>query len=90
MFWVREVGPAVFACDEDLLGKVFREGEVVLRVNEAYRGRKVGEKELKDILRRGKVISLVGPRVIAVARELGYVDRAPRIGGVEHINVYKL
>ena len=96
-FWVKIIktpeAVLVNACDENLLGKEFREGEVVLRVTESfYGGKLVGKDELRDLLEEGDIISLVGENAITLAVRMGLASwrAVKRIRGIPHLNIYRL
>ena len=81
------------ACDEDLIGKEFREGRMRLKVSrEFYMGELVSEETLVERLKSVSVINLVGERAVAVAVEQGLVD--PEcvliIDGIKHAQAVKL
>ncbi|WP_297498702.1 DUF424 domain-containing protein [Thermococcus sp.] len=81
------------ACDEELLGKTFREGELKLEVKERfYKGKLVGEDRLKELLDEATIANLTGERCVSKAIELGYIDpeRVLRIQGVPHAQMAKL
>ncbi|ASI98127.1 DUF424 domain-containing protein [Thermococcus celer] len=81
------------ACDEELLGKTFREGELKLEVKERfYRGELVDEDALEDLLNEATIANLTGERCVRKAMELGYVDegRVLWIQGVPHAQMAKL
>jgi len=81
------------ACDEELLGKAFREGELKLEVKERfYKGELVEEDRLKELLGEATIANLTGERCVSKAIELGYVnpDRVLRIQGVPHAQMAKL
>lgn len=81
------------ACDEELLGKTFREGELKLEVKERfYRGKLVDEDALEDLLNEATIANLTGERCVRKAMELGYVDegRVLWIQGVPHAQMAKL
>ena len=80
-------------CDEELLGKTFREGEVVLKVvSSFYGGEKVDEEKVKEMIEEGDIISLVGERSINIAISLGYAvaSAVKKVQGIPHLNIYKL
>ena len=80
------------SCDADLLGKVFREGEAVLRVSEGYYGgEKVGPERLRSLLETADIISLVGEGCIGLAVEMGLAEWrfVKRVEGVPHLNIYR-
>jgi len=81
------------ACDEELLGKTFREGELKLEVKERfYRGELVEEDKLEELLEEATIANLTGERCVSKAIELGYVnpERVLRIQGVPHAQMAKM
>jgi len=81
------------ACDEELLGKTFREGELKLEVKERfYRGELVEESELGRLLDGATIANLTGERCVGRAIELGLVeeDRVLRVDGVPHAQMARL
>jgi hypothetical protein len=79
------------ACDENLMGKEFREGEVVLRITSSYYGDElVDEETLKHYLSEATIIGLTGERAISVAAALGLckLSDARLVEGVPHLNIY--
>ncbi|USS41766.1 DUF424 domain-containing protein [Thermococcus aggregans] len=83
----------VAACDEELLGKTFREGELKLEVKERfYKGELREVEDLKSLLEEATIANLTGERCVSKAIELGYVDpkRVLRIQGVPHAQMAKL
>ena len=97
MFWIRVIKTPqallVNVCDEELLGKEFREGNIVLRVSpQFYGGEKVNTEQVKQSLLEGDIMSLVGRKAIGVAVSLGMAtwSAVKYVGGVPHLNIYKL
>jgi hypothetical protein len=81
------------ACDEELLGKTFREGELKLEVKERfYKGELVEESALEGLLEEATIANLTGERCVSKAIELGYVDeeRVLRIEGVPHAQMARM
>ncbi|NJE06325.1 DUF424 domain-containing protein [Thermococcus sp. M36] len=81
------------ACDEELLGKTFREGELKLEVKERfYKGNLVEEDALENLLEEATIANLTGERCVSKAIELGYVDRERilYIDGVPHAQMARL
>ncbi len=83
----------VAACDAELLGKVFREGEMVLdlkKYRSFYDGEKVTEGELAVLLKDAENINLVGKKTIAAAGKRINVDSAGvrKIKGIPHLQIY--
>ena len=80
----------VSVCDEELVGKEFREGKYCLKVSEYfYKGEKRSEREVKEILKNYAQLNIVGKRSIKLALELNIVDKDMiiKIDGVPHAQV---
>ncbi|WP_232703387.1 DUF424 domain-containing protein [Halobacterium wangiae] len=68
-------GLLVTACDADVLGETFENGEVEFTVNEEfYGGDEADEATVRDSLARANVANLVGDAVVDIAIEEGYVE----------------
>ncbi len=64
------------ACDADLLGKRFEEGEIHIEVTrEFYFEAYVSEKTFRNSLKIATIINLVGENVVRIAIEEGIVDK---------------
>ena len=83
----------VAACDNDLLGKCFREGKMKLEVSRDFYGTKLSSLEKTvQIVRDADVANLVGRKVVEAAVRRGLVDREAviLIAGIPHVQVMKL
>jgi len=83
----------VAACDEELLGKTFREGELKLEVKERfYKGELREVEELESLLEKATIANLTGERCVRKAIELGYVDekRVLYVQSIPHAQMAKL
>ncbi|MFH1199826.1 MAG: DUF424 family protein [Candidatus Micrarchaeota archaeon] len=85
----------VAVCDAALLGKVFRQGELVLdlqKYRSFYAGEKVTQGRLALLLADAPNVNLVGPKAIAAAALAMKINpaRAKTIGGVPHLQVYRV
>ncbi|AHF79469.1 DUF424 domain-containing protein [Thermococcus paralvinellae] len=81
------------ACDEELIGRTFREGGLKLEVKERfYKGELRDVEELEHLLKEATIANLVGERCVGKAIELGYVDkeRVLYIQGVPHAQMAKM
>jgi hypothetical protein len=81
------------ACDDELLGKSFEEGELQLMVSEKfYGGEKVSQELFIRQLKCATIANLVGEVVVRIASELGMVDENGiiRIEGVPHAQIAKM
>jgi hypothetical protein len=86
-------GVMVAACDLELLGKQFAEGELRLKVSEKfYKGEKVAVEALIPYLKSCMTANLVGEAVIACAKAAGFIDEdgVIRIDGVPHAQLYRI
>ena len=84
---VREGERLLAACDEELLGKTFREGEMRLKVSDIfYRGESVSEETFRERMKNVTIMNLVGERTVTIAQAEGYVSAKAVIviGGVKH------
>ena len=81
------------ACDEELLGKTFREGEIKLEVKERfYKGELVEEDALESLLADATIANLTGEHCVSKAVELGYIDRnrVLYVDGIPHAQMARL
>ena len=81
------------ACDEELIGRTFREGELKLEVKERfYKGELRDVEDLEELLEEATIANLVGEICVGKAIELGYVDRKRvlYIQGVPHAQMAKM
>jgi hypothetical protein len=79
------------ACDEQLVGKVLKEGELEFKVSEAfYHESKVSAEELKEMLIEHQNINLVGECAVRAAIEIGLASEecVKRINNVPHLQIY--
>jgi uncharacterized protein len=77
----------VAACDSELIGRTFCEGELHLHVNEDFfKGQPADEHEVKKALEEATIANLVGKRSVTCGIDSGVVDEncVIMIGGVPH------
>jgi uncharacterized protein len=77
----------VAACDSELIGRTFREGELHLYVNEEFfKGEPADESEVKKALEEATIANLVGQRSVTCGIDSGVVDEncVIFIDGVPH------
>ena len=69
-------GPEVLvaACDERLLGRTLREGEVRLHVSPFYEGERMTEAQFVEALRLATIGNFVGRETVDAAKRAGFVD----------------
>jgi hypothetical protein len=81
------------ACDEELLGKNFEDGDLQLQVHSSfYDGFQVDETKLVQYLQNSTIANLVGETVIQCALRAGLVsdDCIIRIKGIPHAQICRL
>lgn len=82
----------VAVCDEEILGKVFREGNVVLDIAPTfYGGEKVGIEEIIEMISTADVVVLSGRRIVDELAKRGLVlkEYALVVEGQPHIQIIK-
>ncbi|BCU69016.1 DUF424 domain-containing protein [Stygiolobus caldivivus] len=91
---IREQGYVfVNVCEPDLLGKVFKKGDISLAVNrEFYAGEEVSLDFAFTLFEEANVVSLVGREIVDEAIKRGYVakDGVLEIEGVKFAQVYNM
>ncbi len=83
----------VAVCDTDILGKKFKEGKLVLKLEESfYKGEEVCENEVKDALSCAHIANIAGEKSIACAVECGCVDpdTVIFIDGIPHAQMVQI
>jgi hypothetical protein len=83
----------IAVCDKNIIGKKFREGELVLRLDEGfYKGEDVWEEEVKAALPSATIANIAGKKSIACAVECGCIDpeNIIFIEGVPHAQMVKI
>jgi len=83
----------VAACDRELLGRKFEEGELTLDVKESfYYESFVTEQTFLNSMKIATIANLVGERVISLAIKEGFIDKDGiiKIEGVPHAQMFLL
>jgi len=83
----------VAVCDCNILGKKFKEGKLVLKLDESfYKGEKVGDNDVKEALTCATIANIAGERSIACAVECGCIepDTVIYIDGIPHAQMVKI
>ncbi len=79
-------------CDEDCIGKTFEQDELCVTVSEKFfRGEKVDEKKLIELMQEADSMNLFGKKCIGIAEKEGLLNRKQVIiiGQVEHAQIYR-
>ncbi len=77
----------VAICDENLVGRCFREKNLKLEVSERfYKGKIISKSETIEFLKEAHTVNLVGEVSVALGVEANIIvkDNVIRIGGIPH------
>ena len=80
-------------CDKEHLGKEFEEGEIFFFLFERfYKGKKVTEKELEELLQQADSINLFGNKCVEVALNQKLISEKNiiLIKGIKHAQIYRV
>jgi hypothetical protein len=85
----------VAVCDAELIGKVLREGELVLNLDKYasfYRGEETDELAVEKELLTATSINLVGHKATGIAKRMRLVKESDiiTIQKVPHVQIYKI
>lgn len=83
----------VAVCDKNIVGKKFREGELVLKLEESfYKGDEVCEKDVKEALSCATIANIAGRRAVACAVDCRCIDPDTVIivEGIPHAQMVRL
>jgi len=90
MIWTKRHEGVLAACDEDLLGKSFKEQELELHVNEDfYKGELTSEDVFSKLLDRADNINLVGEETIKIAERKSLIADVKKIQGIPFAIIFK-
>ncbi len=77
----------VAVCDEEIVGREFKEGDLRIKISEEFYGKeKYEEEEVKRALRQATIANISGERAVKLAISIGIVDesRILKIGECWH------
>lgn len=83
----------VAICDKGIIGKRFREGELVLKLdNSFYKGSEANEREVKEALSRATIANIAGEKAIACAVDCRCIDSDAVIfiEGIPHAQMVRI
>ncbi|WP_456475305.1 DUF424 domain-containing protein [Candidatus Pyrohabitans sp.] len=83
----------VAVCDEDILGRVFEEGELILDIKKEFYGDEVfTEEQVVVFLNEATIANIAGEGVVAIAIREGIIDRENvlRVCGVPHAQMVRM
>ncbi len=86
-------GAVVAACDAELLGRAFSDGELRLKLREEfYSGERMAPEKLAELLEECFTANLVGERAVKAycANRPSAAESVMRIGDVPHLHIYSL
>lgn len=82
----------VAVCDEEILGKIFREGEIVLEVPpNFYQGEKVDFEKALEVIMSADIAVITGKRIVEKLEERGLVSKefALKVEDQFHVQIVK-
>ncbi len=80
-------------CDEDLIGKSFSQGKLILEVTERfYKGEKVSDEEAYNLMKDAININIVGKNAIELALKNDIIakENIIKIKNIPHAQVYQI
>ncbi len=83
----------VAVCDRNIIGKKFREGKLVLKLDSSfYKGDEANEIDVKDALLSATIANIAGEKAIACAVECGCIDpdAVIFIEGIPHAQMIRI
>jgi len=83
----------VAACDRELIGNTFIEGELTIHVSkEFYKGEPATEAEVIDALQKATIANLLGENAISCGVKSGVIDQdnVITISGVQHAQMVRM
>jgi len=83
----------VAVCDSEILGKKFKEGKLILKLDENfYKGEKVGNNDVKEALSCATIANIAGEKSIACAVDCGCIepDTVIFIDGIPHAQMVQI
>jgi len=83
----------VSVCDEELLGKVLREGEIIFEVNEKfYKGSRMTVEEALVHLRNCHIANIVGEKIVeaAIKERIIHPEAVIKIAGIPHAQIVRM
>ncbi len=82
-----EKDTVIAVCDKEIIGNIFREGDLVLRLDESfYKGSEVTKEEVMEALKHATIANISGEKAIACALECGCIKKENilYIDGIPH------
>lgn len=82
----------VAVCDEEILGKVFREGDIVLNISSTfYKGRRASIEEVIEAINTADIAIISGNRIVneLARRGLASKEYALEVDGQLHIQIVR-
>lgn len=80
-------------CDQELIGKTIRKGEIEFAVRESfYKGKKITENELKELFEEAESVNLVGKKSVEIAIKNNWIKKEDiiRIDTIPHAQIFKI
>lgn len=93
MIWhhlYRQKETVLALADEELMGREFEEGNLLLSVGDFYRGELVDEGDVAGLMEGATIINAVGERAVSAVMEAcrATEQSVRRVDGVPHLQVF--
>lgn len=84
-------GFVVALCDEDILGKVFSEGELILDIDSDFFGGGLATiEEIVGVVRKASSVNVVGNEIVGALLVSGILSSFKIVSGVKFAHVYRV
>ncbi|MCD4759648.1 DUF424 family protein [archaeon] len=83
----------VAICDEDLIGKTFSQGKLILEITERfYKGDKLSDEETYELMKNAINLNIVGKKAIKLALKHRLITKENiiKIKSIPHAQVYQI
>lgn len=83
----------VAVCDEEVHGKCYEEGDLVIKGDEKFYGEEKRDKEdVLELLRQATIANLLGRRIVEEGVRIGIIDpdKVIRVKGVLHAQMVRM
>jgi hypothetical protein len=83
----------IAACDKNLCGKTFEEGDLVLQVEKSFYGGELkGKEEVRSLLAEATIANLVGKDIVELAIREGVIDskNVLMVKGIPHAQMVRM
>jgi hypothetical protein len=90
--WKQSKSSLLAICDESILGRTLKEGDVTFHVREEfYKGSLVSLQEAMDLIAQSTIVNMIGRKIVKEALARGFVhpEAVLMIEGIPHAQIVK-